>query len=271
MKKPLNPKTQRFFESLLPLPLYLTMAFSVAFLLGGLLFFAYAIALVCAFNSAMVFFIAFAASLISIGFGLLLLHGFFAYKKFYAQKKNNSPVQKTAQPNKEKSFKDFLTVQNVALIILLIGAVCAVISAALGAINREKWIYTISPYMQKNGYYADVEYREYRYPSSQTDGVDTVSIDLNGKHAVVIYTEDEQRQGFVFVCGYEKYKNQIKVSTQNSVLYVAEGEKPTLDGTLEKMLFFMFDENKIESQIKIYIPKALKDHIVINGEYIVAQ
>ena len=271
MKKVENPTRERILAILMPLPLVLTMAFAVAFLLGAPLFFAYSVALTVALKSAMAFLIVFATSLISLGFGLLLLHGFFVYKKYYEQKKNNLTPAKAPKAQTEKTFKDFLTVQNLALVFLLVGAACAIVSAALGAINREKWVKTVSPYMQQNGYYADVEYREYRYATSQTDGVQQIHVDLDGKQAVVIYTEDAQRQDFVFVCGYEKYVSQLKVSKNGDTLTIAEGERPSLDGALEKMLFFMFDENKIENQVKIYVPKVLKDTIQIDGEYIVAQ
>jgi len=271
MKKIASEKSQKFLESLLPLPLFLTMGFSVLFLLGGLLFFIYTIVLTVALKSAMAFLLAFAITMISIGFGLLLLHGFFVYKKYYADKKSGIVPQKPQKSKDDKTFKDFLTLQNVSLVILLLGAVFAIISALLGALNRDKWVNAISPYMEKNGYYSDVEYREYRYISTEADGVNGIIVDLDGKQAVVIYTEDAQRQGFIIVGGYDKYENQIQISKNARILTITEGENPRLDGALEKMLFFMFDENEIEKQVKIYIPLSMKDIVKITGDYIEAK
>ena len=265
-----DSNTQNIKEKLLPLPLFVTMALFVLLSLGGLLFFAYSIALVVAMHSAMVFLIAFATAFISEGLGALSLHGFFAYKKYYKNRISGFKPQPEAQA-KEKTFKDYLTIQNVSLVLLLVGAVFAIASAALGALSRDKWIKAVSPYMSSHDYYADVEYRNYRYTATQTDGVKSIEIDLDGKTAVVIYTDDAQYQGFVTVSGYEKYNNQISIKLNGEHLEIREGEKPNLDGSLERMLFFMFDENKIEKQIKIYVPLSLKDSVEIDGEYIVAR
>lgn len=264
-----NPKLENLKEKILPLPLFVTMALFVLLALGGVLFFVYSVALVVATHSAMVFLIVFAAAFIAEGLGALSLHGFFAYKKYYKNRISGFKHQPEAQ-TKEKTFKDYLTVQNVSLVLLLVGAVFAIVSAAIGALSRDKWIKAVSPYMASHGYYADVEYRNYRYTATEYDGVKSISIDLDGKTAVVIYTEDEQKQGFVTVNGYEKYANQISVRLNGDHLEIVESEKPAL-GTLEKMLFFMFDENKIEKQIKIYVPLSLKNMIEIDGEHIIAK
>lgn len=274
MNKIENPKLTSFKEKLLPLPFFLLMTLVVLLFLGGLLFLMYSVILVVALKSAMVFLLTFAASGILIGAGLLSLNGFFAYGKYYDKKTTKQLVSaKTAKqkPANEKSFKDYFTLQNVALGVLLIAAVCAVISAALGAMQREKWVQTISAYMEKNNYYSDIEYREYRYPLGGETDVNGIIVDLNDKNAVVVYTSEDDKQGFIVINGYEKYKNQITLSKSGRVLTVSEGEQPSLDGAMEKLLFFMFDENKIESQIKIYIPEDMKDAVSVEGEYIVAK
>ena len=270
MTKQNTEKLHILIQKLLPLPLFLLVASAALFTLGGLLFFMYSIIIVVALKSPMAFLIVFALSLICIGFGLLSLHGFFVYKKYYDSKKygTNSPSLSTSQKT-DKTFKDYLTVQNISLVVLLVGAICAVASAALGAMNREKWVQATSDYLQQNGYYADVNYRETRYQLSA--GINHIVVDLNEKNAVVIYTENQAKQSFVIVNGYEKYVGQISLTNSNGTLTVKEGQRPSLNGALEKLLFFMFDENKIEEQIKIYIPLSQKDVIQIDGEYIVAQ
>ena len=110
----------------------------------------YSIVLVIALESAMVFLIIFAASLICFGLGALSLHGFFAYKKYYKNRINGFSSSKTAQNNNQsqKTFKDYLTIQNVSLIILLVGAILAIASAALGCMNRDKWTKAVANYME---------------------------------------------------------------------------------------------------------------------------
>ncbi|MBR4800183.1 MAG: hypothetical protein IK048_00680 [Clostridia bacterium] len=266
MKQVENPRFTSFKEKLLPLPFVLLMTLAVVFLLGGLLFFMYSIILVAALKSAMVFLLVFAASMICVGFGLLSLNGFFAYGKYYKKRMDKSyvPPQK-----EEKTLKDYITPQNVALVVLLVGAICAISSAALGCMNRDKWVQTLSTYMEQNDYYADVKYREVRFQT--TDDINAIVVELDVKNAVIIYTEDADKQGFITVDGYEKYKNQLSLTVKNRTLTVTEGERPSLDGAKEKLLFFMFDENEIENQIRIYIPKELENSIDIEGEYILAK
>ena len=274
MNKIDNPKWTDFKERLLPLPFFLLMTLAVALFLGGLLFLMYSVILVVALKSAMVFLLIFAASGILIGAGLLSLNGFFAYGKYYNSKTGkqlDSSKPSPKKPTSEKSFKDYFTLQNIALVVLLIAAICAVISAALGAMQRDKWVQTISAYMEKNNYYADIKYREYKYTLGSEQDINNIVVDLYDKNAVVIYTTDEQKQGFLVINGYEKYKNQITLSKSGRTLTVSEGEQPSLDGAMEKLLFFMFDENKIESQIKIYIPENMKDAVLVEGELIIAK
>ena len=258
-------------DKLLPLPFFLLMTVAVALMLGALLFLMYSVVLTVALKSAMVFLIVFAASMICAGFGVLALNGFFAYGKYYKKRKGETAKPEQKPQNAPKSFKDYLTLQNIALLILLVGAVCAIISAALGVINRDKWTKTISPYREKNGYYADINHREIRYTLGGDESPNKIVVDLDTKNAVIIYTEDETKQSFVLISGYEKYQNQIVLALSNNTLTITEGEQPPLDGALEKLLFFMFDENKIEKQIKIYVPKAYKDIIVLQGEHIVTK
>ncbi|MBO4380593.1 MAG: hypothetical protein J5815_00390 [Clostridia bacterium] len=264
------PKTS-IKDRLLPLPFFLLMTVAVVLMLGALLFLMYSIVLTVAFKSAMVFLIVFAASMICAGFGVLSLNGFFAYGKYYKKRKGEIPKTEQKPQNAPKSFKDYLTLQNIALLVLLVGAICAIISADLGVINRDKWVQTIAPYMEKNGYYADINHREVRYTLDGEDSPNKIVVELSSKTAVIIYSEDETKQSFVFVNGYEKYQKQIGLTLDNKTLTISEGEQPSLDGALEKLLFFMFDENKIEKQIKIYIPASYKDAITLQGEYIIAQ
>ena len=271
MEKIADPTRHSFKERLLPLPLFLLMTLAVLLMLGGALFFMYSIIIVVALNSAMAFLLIFAAGTICVGLGILSLNGFFSYKKYYKNHIQGISYSSPKTDTKDKTFKDYLTLQNISLAILLVGAICAIVSAALGAMNRDKWVQAISSYMKQNGYYSDINYREIRYSAEGESGINSIVIDLNGKNAVVIYSEEESKQSFVIINGYEKYENQIALSKTNGVLKVSEGQQPALNGALEKLLFFMFDENKIESQIKIYIPVTKKDAIKIEGKYIEAQ
>ena len=262
---------QKISEKLLPLPFFIIMFVAVLLFLGGLLFLLYSIVLVTATKSPMIFLIVFAASLICFGLGILSLHGFFAYGKRYKNRKNGTAVSPSKNAQSEKTFKDYITLQNVSLVVLLVGAILAIVSAALGAMNREKWLQATSPYLESHNYYSDVKYREYRYSADTSDGTNKLVVDFTNKNAVVIYTDDSQKQGFITIDGYEKYVNEIALTKSERTLFIQEGEKPNLDGALEKLLFFMFNENEIESQIKIYIPTSQKDTISLEGDFVIAQ
>ena len=49
------------------------------------------------------------------------------------------------------------------------------------------------------------------------------------------------------------------------VLVFAKGDK------VAEMLFFLFEENEVEAQIRLFIPLSQKDNIEIVGDYVIAQ
>lgn len=262
---------KRFFINM---PFVLIVALSVFFFGAGALLSMYSIIIAVAWKSAMAYLIIAGGGALCIAAALGLIVAFKKYHKFYEKKMGlyqaPAPATKTY---KEKKLKDYLTLSNCALAIALLGSVLTVVSAFLGAIERQSWVDAKADYMQSNGYYADISTISLNYPADGMEGgkaIEKININLTNKNAVVIYRA--KTSGFISIDGYETYVNQIACSYNSNTgeISIAENAKPKLDGALEKLLFFVFDEYALEGQIRIYIPSEYKDIITINGEHIVA-
>lgn len=261
---------KRFFINI---PFVLIVALTVFFFGAGALLCMYSIIIAVAWKSAMAYLIIAGGGALCIAAALGLIVAFKKYHKFYEKKMGlyqaPAPATKTY---KEKKLKDYFTLSNCALAIALLGSVLTVVSAFLGAIERQSWVDAKADYMQSNGYYADIRTMSLDYPVDGITGtaIEKININLTNKNAVVIYKT--KKSGFISIEGYETYVNQIACSYNFNTgeISIAENEKPNLDGALEKLLFFVFDEYAAEGQIRIYIPSDYKDIITINGEHIVA-
>ena len=206
-----------------------------------------------ALESAMIFLITFGVAVLSIGVGLLLIDVYLKYAKRFAK-----PIDETSTPAKttiatEKKMS--ISYQNICLIVMAVGAIFILISAGLGAISPDSWRSEIGEYRVSYGYNAEAKTFDVKYDTSNPDKpIDKITLNLDGKNVVVIYTEDDD---FVSIGGTVK---------------ITENAKPTVESdVVADMMFFLFKENDVEAQIRLYIPIDMKDTIEIDGDYIVAQ
>ena len=245
---------------------------ALGFLGLSLTAFAYSVAIGYALHSPMAFLVFFAGFFIFLGLCIADIKTFITYLKYYSNMSDNKELKEnnTKQINK---LKKYVNLTNICLALLFIGCIFAIISAFLGSIHRENWVEAKSDYMQEHGYYEDIQIfdLDYVYTTIRNDENDVkVEIDLQNKNAVIIYGEPSD---MIKIKGFQSYQNQIVCFGYNnqSLIKINETPPPKLDGNIEKMLFFFFDENKYEAQLKIYIPSNYKDSIEIVGDYIIAK
>ncbi len=245
----------------------LTAVLASALILFGALLFFYTVAVAVALKSPMATIVVLAAGALSCGAGLALSGLFFKMlKKSRAalpsrttdghsdtaelQSDSNGDTPKTRMLKGAKA----LSLTNAGLAIMLIGSVLAIVSAFQGSTERDTWVNAKTDFMEQNGYYADIKPFIQQYDVSGYDEITTVYIELSEKKASVVY--DSTPSVFITVSGYNSYKNQISCSYNNLTgeLRIGEIAPPPLSGTLPKLFFFMFDENKLEQNVQIRIP-----------------
>lgn len=161
--------------------------------------------------------------------------------------------EKTVVSDGKKSFKDYLTVSNIAIAVLAVGAVCTIISAALGCINREKWVEATSTFMNESGFFTEVEHRQTKDSVNEIEGSDklnTIVVDFTDKQAVIVYTTDLDKIGFATYDYYIKFENQvIKTRSSNGVVTLTESPSPKRDDTaIKRLFFFMFKDFDVENK-----------------------
>lgn len=240
------------------------IALMIALFGGGLLLLFYAIASCFAFKSAMVFLVLAGAGLIAIGIGVGFID---IYKNTtLSTTKNGLGIsRRTAKRRKnrrfgrQKSFKDYLTISNIAIAVLAVGAVCTIVSAALGCINREKWVEATSTFMNESGFFTEVEHRQTKDSVNEIEGSDklnTIVVDFTDKQAVIVYTTDLDKIGFATYDYYIKFENQvIKTRSSNGVVTLTESPSPKRDDTsIKRLFFFMFKDFDVEKQVIVFLP-----------------
>lgn len=258
---------------LINIPFVLIIALSTALFGGGLIALFYAIVCGIAFESSMVCLILLGAGfiMISAGLGCILLYK--KYEGFYNKKmgwifpdKKENPKKNPTDP---KQFKDYITLPNISIVVLAIGALLTLISALLGCTERAKWVDAISTFRQYNGYYEDINPVKLNYPLGENGNITKVEIELIDKIPVIIYTKDEDKQDDISIDAYTKFVNQLVIKNSNGVLSIEENPSPKRNETLDKLLFFVFDDFSVERQVLISIPESQKDNIEIVGENII--
>ncbi len=280
MQTKIDSTQHGFWERfLINIPFVLIVILIVACIGVGALALFYTFVCSVAFKSAMISLLLFGGSFIFVGIGLLMIEVFKKYHKFYEKKMDVAPpseeVATKTYDTKQKTFKDYLTYENVCLAILLVGAILCIISAALGSIERDKWIEDTKSYYNQAGYYNEnkdftLSYRVDGQLASDKQ-VEKIVIELENKVAVVKY--DSSVRDLITIDGYSSYDGQLSVFSldNNRQIKLSEGDAPTLDGALEKLMFFLWIDTKYERQVIITIPEAYRTTIEIVGEYILAQ
>lgn len=247
------------------------IAAMVALFSGCLLMWFYAIASLFAFKSSMIFLILAGAGTLCLGLGLALIPAYKKYYDFYNKKMGwefpDKPKkeEKTTVDDGKKSLKDYFTLSNISLAIIALGAVFTIISAALGCINRDKWVEDTSSFMKESGFYNQVEHRQMKDSvQAQNAGdknISTIVIDFNDKQAIIIYTSDSGKKGFIVYDYYVKYDDQIsRARSKDGVITLYEKPAPKLDDTtIKKIFFFMFKDFNVEKQVLIYLPEDTRE------------
>lgn len=264
-------------------PFVLMVALMIALFGGGLLLIFYSIASLFAFKSSMIFLILAGAGLIAIGAGLGLIVAYKKYFEFYNKKMGWEYPDAPKKEDKsvvdgKKTFKDYVTLPNVALVVLALGALFTIISAALGCINRDKWVDDTKTFMESNGYYSNVEHRTHKDTILETgtsDRINRIEINFIEKQAVIIYTTDTDKLGSVYYDYYVKFSNQLSFTrSKDGTVTITESAPPLIEETaLKKLFFFIFKDFNVEKQVLIYLPEDTKEdmpnYIEIVGEKVI--
>lgn len=259
-------KKEKTVKRLAILPFVLFVLFAVVFFCVGIVGFIYSVVTYIAFESPMVFLILFGCFVLFTGIGILLIDCFIRYKKKFDDKYNPSDTEEnepttTTIVEKKKFTLDF---QTICYGVMILGAVFVLISAVLGSISPDNWRTKIGEYCNSKGYNNMAKVHELTYRQS----VEKIVLDLDDKNVVVIYTD----QDFVMVKGYETFPGQITSIYGGGTIKISDNNAPSIEGdTIANMLFFLFEENEAEAQIRLHIPISQKDNIEIVGDYVVAQ
>lgn len=256
--------------------LILLIFIAVCFFSIGTILLIYSIVSAIAFKSAMVYLILAGSCALSIGIGLFCVEGFLKYHKNSQTKCKTTDAksqQVTSTCPQNKPVTHYFTISNVSFCILAIGTIFSIVSALLGVTDSDKWLSARKNYMQSNGYYVTASPFELTSSiegTQNTASINSIEINLIDKIAFVKYEENDSN--FIRISGYMSYERQVTAPTgTDGVLRVTQGTKPQLDGALEKMLFFLFEDNKVEEQILICIPSSYKDTLTISGNYILTR
>ena len=271
----------------LNIPFVLLITLMTACFGGSLLFMFYSIVSVIAFNSAMIYLIVAGAGAILLGIGLCLITAYQKYFAFYSKKMGGKYISRDKKREKTvtyankpalESVKKFLTVSNIGIAILALGSIFAIISAALGSIDRANWVNAIGGFKEARGYYTDVKNEPISYPINgayiEQKPINAVTViqPSSGdrkKEVVVVYTQLKDRQGRVEIKGYKKFEGDFSVSRKttgdNDTIIITVGEAPTLTEPLDRLLFFVFGDYIVEKQIYIYIPYSERENITVEN------
>lgn len=273
MRNKIDPSQHGFWERfLINIPFVLIVIFIVACLGCGALLLFYSFVSVAAFKSAMIFLIVFGGSMFALGAGLVLIHAFRKFHIYYEKKMDIFQAEQLKTKSEEKkTIADYLTLSNISYGFMVVGCVLCLISALLGCTNRDKWLEATTSFIEDNGYYADVKTFDIEYYVFDTNTfdfeVEEVNIDFADKKAFIVYTYDDDKQGRICVSTYVHYPNQISasLSSDHKKFTIKDNPAPEIkDSALNKLLFFVFDDNYFENQVKIYIPADYKDEVLIN-------
>ena len=251
------------------------LTFSIIFGLGCILLFIYAIASCIAFDS-LIPTVIFGASFVCTGLSASCFGYFFRNKI-----KKEQPDNKETKVDKVTTWsvlKEYLTFANFGLAFVIIGAVLFFSSIGLGSLKRTSWYNAAATFKADNGYYTQSAYINISYninavisidgEISQLD-IDKIDINLENKHAVVIYSDSID---YVKIIGFELYTGEITLNNvKEGTLYLEETNSPRKGEALDNMFWFIFNGNAVEKQLEIYIPTKFKDAITLSGKYTIAK
>ena len=259
-----NLKELRQDETYVNVMSYISLSLFIIFGLGFILFFIYGIASCLAFTS-LVPIVVFGVSIICGGISLACFSYF--YNKKIKKEEPKDTVTKTEKVTTWSVVKDYITIANTALVLVIIGAVLMFTSIGYGSLKKPSWRIATDNFKAANGYYTSHETTSYESYFTISD-VNVIDIDLTNKNAVVIYSDSETMVSFR---GFVLFENQIKTTPELGTIHLTENESPRKHEALDNMFWFIFKDSKREAQVRIYIPTAYKDTIQIKGDYILAK
>ena len=261
-----NLKELRSDEKYVNVMSYIGLSLFIIFALGFILFFIYGIASAIAFKP-LVPIVIFGVSIICLGISLACF-GYFYDKKI----KKEKPVEAKTKTEKVSTWsviKDFIKFTNIALILVIIGAVLMFTSIGYGSIKKPMWKDAVANFKEENGYYGDSN-NYHHFEEYDVNEISKIKLELTNKNAVVIYSNTLPRIKLDY---YELYKDQVQkdMTQEIGTMVLLEKESPRKHESLDNLFWFIFKDNKFEAQIRIYIPEAYKDVIKIEGDYILAK
>ncbi len=268
---------------LFALSVVLLAVLAAAFMATSAFLMFYSFVSIAAFRSAMIFFILFGAGALTLGLSLALVYASKACKKRYDKKfgkaANSEKRDEGTTVYSKSSLKSFFSLSNVALTVLLVGALSTVLSAILGSVNKDKWVNETKNFMTSHGYYEEAHKFDARQSVSAStptsSDLKTLKIDLSTKRAVVIFTTDRDKSGFVVLNGYVFFDGELNFSrSSDGTLTLTQGEEPKINDVTGKLIFAfkgLFVSRPSRNQVLIYVPAYLKDSLEIVGNYTVAK
>ena len=259
-----NLKELRQDEKYVNVMSYISLSLFIVFGIGFILFFIYGIASAIAFT-ALVPIVVFGISIICGGIALACFSYF--YDKKIKKEQPKDTVTKTEKVTTWSVVKEYITIANAALLLVIVGAILMFTSIGYGSLKKPSWKIASDDFKKANGYYTSHETTSYESYFNISD-VKTIDIDLTNKNAVVIYSDSETMVTFK---GYVLYNDQIKTIPELGTIHLTEKESPRKKEALDNMFWFIFKDSKREAQVRIYIPTAYKDIIQIKGDYILAK
>lgn len=278
MKKPVNENTKRFVCAL---PLAgLALLVLLSFALFGISF-SYAVAIMTAWGSEMVFFLLFGVSFIGVAACIGSCLGFLGYLNkvyydryptaAYTAMKQHAAEREASASHVEK--KKIATPQNAAYTLLVVAVIFIVVSAGLGCLQQENWLAAKTPYMISKGYLPDCEERTLTTLINTDDPGNphlTITAYVDDRPVVVRYEATNKTE--VEIKLYYLYENNytVAMSTESSETRIRlNNDAPAITEPLDKMLGFLFTPTKAEKQIIITVPLAYKDNVKIVADNVI--
>ena len=254
----------------------------------------YAVGVYIAWDSAMAFLTLFGLSFIGAGLCAISVRGLIVYmRKVWYDRWPEAPLaslfmrsdedagavkavetaETSAETGEKKSssviFKPkYLTMQNVAYVLLVLAVVFVVASAALGSLDADKWVDARSDYLLSRGWYAESEPIRPSFPVVE---VEAIELDVPDRKIVIRY---DASATMVTVSCYDLYPGEYNISrsdtgTDRYIVSITRTPEPAHDADIDKMLDLCFQPNRIEKQVIVTIPAAYRDSIKIVAENVI--
>lgn len=156
----------------------------------------------------------------------------------------------------------YLTMQNVAYVLLVLAVVFVIASAALGSLDADKWVDARSDYLLSRGWYAESEPIR---PSFHVVEVEAIELDVPDRKIVIRY---DASATMVTVSCYDLYPGEYNISrsdtgTDRYIVSITRTPEPAHDADIDKMLDLCFQPNRIEKQVIVTIPEAYRNSVEI--------